>query len=341
MAGSSGIKVSKVGPRNSITDVPGIKVGNAGDFDLRSGVTVLLPDEPAVAAVDLRGGGTGTRETALLEPSASVERVDAVVLSGGSAFGLDAAGGVTGWLAERGRGFPVGGAAVPIVPSAILFDLQNGGNKDWGANSPYRQLGRAAVEAAAAGGLEFQLGNAGAGIGATAGVLKGGLGTASVVSRDGVTVGALAAVNPVGSAVMPGSSVFWAWWLERNGEFGGQMPPCGDLQRDLEYSFPKGAAENTTLVAVATDMALTKAQAQRVAIMAQDGLPRAINPVHTPLDGDAVFVLSTARRPMTDPIGQMAAIGSLAADCVARAITRGVYEAETLGQAVSYRDRFL
>ncbi|TQV78306.1 P1 family peptidase [Denitrobaculum tricleocarpae] len=327
-----------VGPSNAITDVPGLKVGNAGDFGLRSGVTVILPDRPAVAAVDARGGGTGTRETVLLDPSATVERVDAIVLSGGSAFGLDAASGVTGWLAEQGRGFRIKEAVVPIVPAAILFDLQNGGDKDWGRMAPYHQLGK---DAAAVASIDFALGNAGAGIGAAAGDLKGGLGSASVLMGTGVTVGALAAVNPVGSVVMPGTAHFWAWPFERDGEFGGSPPSPKPLTWDQNYSFPQGTAgQNTTLVAVATDAVLTKAQAQRVAVMAQDGLARAIRPVHTPLDGDVVFVLSTGRIALKDSISELATIGMLAADTVARAIARGVYEAESLGETLSYRERF-
>lgn len=328
-------KFNRVGTRNCITDVSGLKVGNAGDLDLRSGVTVLLPDQSVVAAVDVRGGGTGTRETALLDPSATVERVDAIVLSGGSAFGLDAASGVTSWLAERGRGYRIGEVVVPIVPAAILFDLRNGGNKDWGDTTPYSQLGRDAADAA---GIEFPLGNTGAGIGATAGSLKGGLGSASIISSSGFTIGALAAVNPVGSVVMPESACFWAWPFERDGEFGAQTPPPDNFPRDREFSFSSEAAgQNTTLVTVATDATLTKAQAQRVAIMAQDGLARAIRPVHTPLDGDVVFALSTAKRALNDPVADIATIGMLAADTVARAIARGVYEAESLGQAMSYR----
>lgn len=329
----------RVGPRNAITDVPGLKVGNAGDLKLRSGVTVLLPDQPAVAAVDVRGGGTGTRETALLDPSATVERVDAVVLSGGSAFGLDAASGVAAWLAEQGRGYPVGDAVIPIVPAAILFDLANGGEKNWGGTPPYNRLGRDAVAAAS---MEIALGNSGAGIGATASALKGGLGTASALSQSGFSVGALAAVNPIGSVVMPETPYFWAWPFERNDEFGGLSPSGAALAWDQDYSFPAASApENTTLVAVATDAVLSKAQAQRVAIMAQDGLARAIRPVHTPLDGDVVFVVSTGQRALTEPVCDIAAIGMLAADTVARAIARGVYEAESLGRAVSYRERFL
>ena len=329
--------MNRVGPRNAITDVPGVRVGNADDADVRSGVTVIVPDQPAVAAVDARGGGTGSRETELLDPAATVEECHAIVLSGGSAYGLDAAGGVMTRLREHGRGLAVGDAIVPIVPAAILFDLLNGGDKEWGDAPPYRDLGYAA---AAAASDEFALGNAGAGLGATAGPLKGGLGSASVVHEDGVTVGALAVVNCLGSVLMPDSPTFWAWPFERDGEFGSQAPPPADLPRDLEYAFDVPTGASTTLAAVATDAALTKAQAKRVAIMAQDGLARAIRPVHTPLDGDTLFVLSTGARPLGEPLVDIPRIGMLAADCVARAIARGVYEADGVGDHPGYQDRY-
>ena len=329
--------MNRVGPRNAITDVPGVRVGSADDADVRSGVTVIVPDQPAVAAVDARGGGTGSRETELLDPAATVEECHAIVLSGGSAYGLDAAGGVMTRLREHGRGLAVGDAIVPIVPAAILFDLLNGGDKEWGDAPPYRDLGYAA---AAAAGDEFALGNAGAGLGATAGPLKGGLGSASVVHEDGVTVGALAVVNCLGSVLMPDSPTFWAWPFERDGEFGSQAPPPADLPRDLEYAFDVPTGASTTLAAVATDAALTKAQAKRVAIMAQDGLARAIRPVHTPLDGDTLFVLSTGARPLGEPLVDIPRIGMLAADCVARAIARGVYEADGVGDHPGYQDRY-
>ncbi len=337
----------KPGRRNTITDVPGIAVGNAEDAAVRSGVTVILPTDPAVASVDLRGGGTGTRELALLEPEGVVEHIHALVLSGGSAFGLDAASGVMSWLAARGRGFSAGEAVVPIVPAAILFDLSNGGDKsafteESGENLPYRALGRLAVEAAAG---EFALGNAGAGLGATAGPLKGGLGSASFVLDDGASVGALAVVNAAGSAVMPGSDRFWAWPFEQDGEFGGKGPPAG-IPGDLDFDFNNPlmagpAAEpgaNTTLAVIATDLSLTKGQARRLAIMAQDGLARALRPVHTPLDGDVVFALSTGRRDLADPVADLAQLGTAAADCLARAVARGVFEAQTLGEMRGYRD---
>lgn len=324
------------GPRNLITDVPGIQVGNAEDQTRLTGVTVVLPDRPAVAAVDVRGGGPGTRETDALDPAALVERVDAVVLSGGSAFGLDAASGVSSWLAERGRGFQVGTARVPIVPAAILFDLLNGGDKDWGEALPYRGLARQACESA---GRAFALGNAGAGTGATAGILKGGLGSASAVDEDGLMVGALVAANPAGSVVMPGQATMWAWALEQDGELGGQKPPVAPvpLEPDLPAELQPGS--NTTLAVVAVGERLTRAQARRVAIMAQDGIARAVRPAHTPYDGDTVFVLATGDGHPPGP-ATIARIGAIAADCVARAVARGVYEAAATGFHGSYRDLF-
>ena len=336
------------GPRNLITDVPGIRVGNAEHAGHPTGVTIVLPDRAAVAAVDVRGGGPGTRETDALRPSALVERVDAVALSGGSAFGLEAASGAVSWLAARGRGFRVGEARVPIVPAAILFDLlqggpkdrgpKDGGPKDRGAMPPYRDLGMAACDAAE---LDFALGNAGAGLGASAGPLKGGLGSASAMDDNGpgedrLVVGALAAANPAGSVVMPGQSTLWAWMLEQNGELGGQEPPAGPVSLEPDLPDVLRAGANTTLVVVAVSAPLTRPQAQRVAIMAQDGVARAVRPAHTPFDGDTVFVLSTGDG---DPPGPavVARIGSIAADCVARAIARGVYEAEPAGGLASWR----
>jgi L-aminopeptidase/D-esterase-like protein len=324
------------GPRNLITDVPGIRVGNAEQAGQLTGVTVVLPDRPAVAAVDVRGGGPGTRETDAMQPSALVERVDAIALSGGSAFGLEAASGVASWLAARGRGFPVGAFRVPIVPSAILFDLKADAVGDWGEMPPYRALGMAACDAAVE---DFARGNSGAGMGATAGLLKGGLGSVSAQDDNGLIVGALAAANPVGAAVMPGQSTLWAWMLEQNGELGGQKPP--DSPASLEPDLPDllQAAANTTLVVVAVGEPLTRAQAQRVAIMAQDGIARAVRPAHTPYDGDTVFVISTGEGHPPGP-AQVARIGAIAADCTARAIARGVYEAESAGGRPSWRETY-
>ncbi|MGH7246544.1 MAG: P1 family peptidase, partial [Pseudomonadota bacterium] len=309
--------------RNLITDVPGIRVGHAQDARLGSGVTAVIFDRPAVGSIDVRGGGPGTRETALLDPAQTIEGIDAIALSGGSAFGLDAASGVQAWLKEQGRGFAVGSARVPIVPAAILFDLNNGGDKKWGRFPPYRELGYAAASDAAA---HFALGSIGAGTGATTANCKGGIGSASAQTEDGHLLGALAAVNAVGSAIVDRGPWFWAAPYERDGEFGSRGFPARMSAAALELRIKGGPLESTTLVVVATDAVLSKAQAKRLAVMAQAGLSRAIYPVHTPLDGDVVFAVSTARRPLADPLFTMTKLGALAANVVARAIARGVYE---------------
>ncbi len=327
------------GPRNLITDVDGLRVGNAQLDDAWTGTTVVLPDEDAVTAADVRGGAPGTHEINALDPTCSVEAIQAIVLSGGSAFGLDAASGVSSWLLNEGRGVQVGSATIPVVPAAILIDLLNGGDKDWGDVPPYREL---AIRACDAAGTDFQLGNVGAGMGATAGLLKGGLGSASALSDEGEQVGALMAVNPWGSVVMPGTDAFWAWPWEVDGEFGGARPTPEASAGNLDYK-PKAmqfGPANTTIGVVATNVALTKAQALRIAIMAHDGIARAIRPVHTPFDGDTIFVLSTARQDLPDPVPlSLARLGMMAADCVARAIARGVYAADGLGDFPGYRER--
>jgi L-aminopeptidase/D-esterase-like protein len=321
---------ARPGPRNLITDVAGLKVGQAEDAAARTGVTVILPDERAVCAVDVRGGAPGTRETDALDPENLVDAVDAVVLSGGSVYGLGAADGVVGWLGARGRGFGLAPSPEvppsPVVPAAILFDMANGGVKTWGETPPYRELGRAAVAAAA---NQFQLGTAGAGHGAMAGALKGGIGSASIVSLDGFTVGAIAAVNSWGSVVAPGGRTFWAAPFEIGEEFGG-LGAGGLTGPADEWGLAKGAAaqRNTTIACVATDVALTPVQARRLAVMAQDGLARAIRPIHAPFDGDVVFALSTGRLPCPEPSPlAVARLGALAADVLARAVARAAYEA--------------
>ena len=326
--------------RNLITDVPGVKVGHAQDMRLGSGATALIFDRPAVGSIDLRGGGPGTRETALLDPAQTVEGIDAITLSGGSAFGLDAASGVQAWLKEQGRGFAVGPSRVPIVPAAILFDLNNGGDKNWGRFPPYRELGYAAAVSAAA---DFALGSVGAGTGATTVGCKGGLGSASARSADGPIVGALAAVNAAGSVLVGSGPWFWAAPFEQSGEFGGRGWPDPFPQNALEVRTKGSARASTTLVVVATDAKLTKAQAKRLAIMAQSGLARAIYPIHTPLDGDVMFAVSTGEKPLTDPIFSLTKLGALAANVVARAIARGVFEASALpfpGAMRSWNDQF-
>ena len=312
--------------RNLITDVPGLKVGNAADATLASGVTAILFDEPAVASADVRGGAPGTRDIDLLQPDETVERIDAVVLSGGSAFGLDAPTGVQAWLRQQGRGFAIGPVVVPIVPGAIVFDLLNGGNKDWGRFPPYRDLGYAA---AANAGHDFALGNTGAGLGATTVNLKGGLGSASATMRDGATVGAIVIVNAVGSVTIGDGPHFWAAPFERDREFGGRGLPAAMPPNALEIRLKGGARENTTIALVATDATLTKAQAKRLATVAHDGLARAIYPVHTPLDGDVVFAASTCRHAAPDLMA-FAELGALAANVLSRAVARAVYEARAL-----------
>jgi len=326
--------------RNLITDIAGIRVGNAADDKLGSGSTVVVFDAPVVASVDVRGGGPGTRETALLDPAQTVDNVDAIVLSGGSAFGLDAASGVQAFMREQGRGFRIGDAVVPIIPSAIMFDLLNGGDKNWGRYPPYRDLGYAAAKSAA---VDFALGNAGGGLGATTSTLKGGLGSASAQTRDGITVGALVVVNAVGTTTVGDGPHFWAAPFEQNGEFGGRGWPAAFLPADLAIRAKGGPQESTTIALIATDAQLTKAQCNRLAVMAQDGFARAIYPVHTPLDGDVVFSVATNARPLADPYYGLAELGMIAGNVMARAIARGVYEATALpfaGAQPSWRDRF-
>lgn len=311
------------GARNLITDVAGLVVGNAEDHGLRSGATVLSGARPFVAAVHVMGGAPGTRETDLLAPDRLVGEVDALVLSGGSAFGLDACSGVADGLRATGRGFAVGEARVPIVPGAILFDLLNGGDKDWDEN-PYRRLGRAALDAA---GAAFALGTAGAGTGATVHGLKGGLGSASAVLDNGVTVGALVAVNALGAVTVGDGPQFWAAPWEMGAEYGGLGLP-GTFAPGAEPVPVKRPGEATTIAIVATDAALDRAQAHRMAVAAHDGMARAIVPAHTLLDGDLVFAAATGARPLADPVADLFALGHAAACCLARAIARGVHAAE-------------
>jgi L-aminopeptidase/D-esterase-like protein len=316
----------RVGARNLITDVAGLRVGNAADDLLKSGVTVLLGDAPFVAAVQVMGGAPGTRETDLLAPDKVTPGVDALVLAGGSAFGLDAAGGVVDGLRAVGRGFQIGPVVVPIVPAAILFDLRNGGDKDWGAN-PYHDLGQAALAAA---GEAFDLGSVGAGCGATTANLKGGLGSASVVLDNGMTVGALVAVNALGAATPRGQGQFWAAPWEVDGEFGGRgcVSDCDPFENQASDKWAAlSAGANTTIAIVATDAVLSKAEAKRMAVAAHDGLARALVPSHTPYDGDLVFAVATGARPLADPAVDPMMLGHAAASCLARAVARGVYAA--------------
>jgi len=329
--------------KNLLTDISGVRVGHADDAALASGVTAVIFDKPAVASIDVRGGGPGTREASVLDLQSTVEAIDGIALSGGSALGLDAAGGVQAWLAEQGRGLRIRGAVIPIVPGAICFDLLNGGNKAWGRFPPYRDLGYAAAGAAAA---NFALGSAGAGLGATTANFKGGLGSASAQTEGGVKVAALAVVNAVGSVTVGDGPWFWAAPFEIGGEFGGRgLPPSFDpdmLRARLKGGPEAISAENTTLAVVVTDALLTKPQAKRLAMIAQTGMARAIYPVHAPLDGDVVFAAATGEKPI-DPLFGLTELGMVAANVLARAIARGVHSATALpflGALPAWKDRF-
>ncbi|MDB6176694.1 P1 family peptidase [Paracoccus sp. Z330] len=310
------------GPKNLITDVAGLWVGNADDAGLKSGVTVMTADRAFRASVHVMGGAPGTRDTDLLAPDKLVTDIDALVLSGGSAFGLAACDGVMQGLRRQGRGFAVGQARVPIVPGAIVFDLLNGGDKSWTQN-PYPELAEIALEHA---GTDFALGTAGAGTGAMTGSLKGGLGSASAVLDNGLTIGALVVVNALGQANVGDGPHFWAapWELDR--EFGGL---------GLPQSFPSAAepqpakrlGEATTIAIVATDADLDKSALQRLATAAHDGLARALVPSHTPFDGDLIFAASTGQRPLRDPQVDAFQLGHAAASVLARAVARGVHAA--------------
>ena len=329
--------------KNLITDIAGLRVGHADDARLASGVTAIVFDKPVVAAAYVHGGGPGTREDAALGLANTVDRIDGIALSGGSAFGLEAGGGVQAYLAERGRGFVVRDAVIPIVPGAICFDLLNGGDKAWGRFPPYRDLG---YRAAAGAAVDFALGSVGAGLGASTATFKGGLGSASAKTPAGVTVGALVVVNAVGSVTIGDGPWFWAAPFEQDNEFGGRgLPPS--FSPDMLKLRIKGGptateAEATTLAVVATDAALTKPQAKRLAMIAQTGMARAIYPVHAPLDGDLLFAVATGEKPV-DPLVGLTELGMVAANALARAIARGVFHATALsfpGALPAWKDRF-
>jgi len=325
---------------NLITDVEGVRVGSAHDARLASGVTVVLFDAPATASVAINGGAPALRDAALLEPEMTVEQVDGFVLSGGSAFGLDAAGGVMAYLAEAGRGFLARGVRVPIVPGASLFDLVNGGDKAWGRKPPYWDLG---FQAAQSADTTFALGTAGAGYGANAFGLKGGLGSASAVTERGFCVGALVAANPGGRVTRGDSPHFLAARHERDGEFGGRGHGPEILEDARAFRLRGEEPTNTTLAVVATDARLSTTKVKRLAVMAQGGFAIAFRPALSPVDGDVVFAAATGRSDREADIRDLAEIGMLAAECVARAVARGVYEATALpfpGALPSWRDRF-
>jgi L-aminopeptidase/D-esterase-like protein len=334
--------MSRPGPTNSLIDVAGLTVGCAEDKSALTGVTVIVPEPRAVCAVDVRGGGPGTRETDALAAENLVDAVDALVLAGGSVYGLGAADGVAAAMGAAGKGFGLieapGVPRSPVVPAAILYDLANGGGKAWGDTPPYAALGRAAY---AARQRRVPLGNAGAGLGARAGALKGGQGSASIVTADGFTIAALACVNAFGSATMPNQRAFWAHAFEIEGEFGAVAPNGAPFDHEDWHGAKANPAAraNTTIACVAVDAALTPAEAKRVAQMASAGLARAIRPVFAPFDGDVVFALATAARPAPEPRAfAVARFGALAADCLARAVARGVFAAESVGDMKAWRD---
>ena len=314
----------KFGKNNLITDVDGLMVGHAQDDQVKSGTTVILADQPMTASVHVMGGAPGTRETDLLAPDKLVDDIDALVLSGGSALGLDAASGVANSLRQAGRGYDVQGQKVPIVPAAILFDLLNGGDKDW-AENPYAALGATALKNA---GKECAIGSVGAGTGACIADMKGGIGSASVVLDQGFTVGAIVAVNAYGSVTPKDCPHFYAAGWELDDESGGlgSIPDHWDMTPNTKSSL--SGRENTTIAVIATDAQLNKAQCQRMAIAAHDGMARAIFPSHTLFDGDLVFAASTRKRDLTDdPMTDQLALGHAAAIVLSRAIMRAIWAA--------------
>jgi D-aminopeptidase len=325
--------------RNLITDVPGIRIGNAHDAKLASGVTVALFDAPTVAGVAVLGGGPGTRETDMLAPENVAPGVDAIVLAGGSAFGLDAASGVQAWLRENGRGLQVGAVRVPLVAQAIMFDLLNGGDKDWERYPPYRELAHTAVGGASD---TFALGSNGAGLGATTVTLQGGLGSASAKTSTGFTVGALVVVNSISSAVIGDGPHFWAAAYEDGSEFGGLGLPAKVTPAMRALTWKGAPVRATTIALVATDARFDKGTAKRMAISAHGGLHKALRFAHGYTDGDTVFAAATGRNERAVDVDAVIEICAVAGDCLARAIARGVYEATALpGSGLpAWKDKF-
>ena len=316
----------QTGEKNLITDVRGILVGNAHDETLKSGVSVVSADAPFTASYCVMGGAPGTRETDLLAPDKTVNGVDALVLSGGSSFGVDTASGVVERLREAGRGFLAAGYPIPLAPAAILFDLNNGGDKNW-THNPYPQLGRCAYDAL---NDNFEIGSFGAGFGAQCGMMKGGLGSASFTLTNGITVGALVAANPVGNPTDDSGKNFWAAPFEVDAEFGGLGAPSGSAHgQSLEQTKLGGLVPrtNTSIAIVATDATLSKSEAHRLATVTHDGFARAIVPSHLPMDGDLIFAAATDKMPAPQTILEFSEICHAASLCVARAVARGVFHA--------------
>ena len=305
--------------------INGVQFGHAIDKTVNTGTTVCLFDQPATAAIHIMGAAPGTRDTELLNPEFTVSEVDALVLSGGSAFGLDAASGVQAWLRQHDRGIFLEPVRIPIAPCAILFDMRNDGDKNWGTYPPYRELGYAAVEACSS---HVELGRVGAAFGAQTANTPGGFGMADANLRGGGTLCAAVAVNAVGSPLVGDTEHFWAAPFEESAEFGGRgypLPWPEDAKEGRTKSGQRVAGANTTLGIIITDVALSAPQAKRIAIAAHDGFARALYPVHTPADGDLVFVASTGAVEVGDEA--LMDLGVLAGNVTARAIARGVYEA--------------
>ncbi len=329
---------------NDITAVSGLLVGHAQDEKLGSGVTAVVFDVPVVASIATHGGAPGLRDTALLEPEMTVSHIDALVLSGGSAYGLDAMGGVQAYLRKQGRGLKVRDQNVPIVPGAIIFDLARGNDLACAEEPIYWRLG---YQAASNLSQSVTLGSVGAGLGATTANLKGGIGSAAAQTSNGFRVGVLVAVNALGQATIGETPHFWAAPYEQEAEFGGLGWPSASFaawpSNALDMRIKGDALQNTTIAIVATDAALTKAEAKRLAIMAQDGFALALRPTHAPMDGDTVFAAATGGASRAPSLRDQTEIGLLASNCLARAIARAIYEAEPLpfpGALPSWRMKY-
>ena len=319
----------KTGINNLITDVGNLKIGHAIDSKIKTGTTVILPEFPVTTSVAIHGGAPGTSDVALLEPHQTIEKINALVLSGGSAFGLDSCAGVRQWLLERNIGFKVGSAIVPVVPGAIVFDLINNGDKNWGAESPYKKLAYHACEIA---DKNFEIGTHGAGFGATTANLKGGLGSASTELSNGAIIGAIVVVNSIGSTTLPNAKHFWASPFEIDNEFGGLGCPIEPNQNYSDIRLKTAnpdAISNTTIAVIATNIKMSKSKCKQIAIMAHDGIARAIWPAHTPFDGDLIFCLSTGMKTLESSTNDFAEIGAVATSTLARAIARAVYSAKS------------
>ena len=328
-----------LGKKNLITDVDGILVGNAHNKEVATGCTVITPIEGSLASADVRGGAPGTREVGALNPYNLIDSVDSIVLSGGSTWGLEAASSVANSIGGEGRGYRPSSKSknVPMVPAAILYDLANGGDKEWLKNPPYSSLG---LEAVSNLSDKIELGNFGAGYGSQAGSLKGGLGSASFVSNDGIQVGGLFAVNSYGSVVNNETGQFWAATDETENEFGGMGVPTFAPNDVLSGTAARETlpGQNTTIGVIATNVKLDSKAAKRIAIMAHSGMSRAIRPIHSPVDGDVIFVISTGTLNKELSLNDINTIGELGARVCSRSIARGIYEADSILGIKSWRE---